>query len=121
MLFDKILLDAPCSATGVIRRHPEIKWLRSSEKVDAVIDVQAGLLEALWPLLKPGGVMVYATCSLMRCENDQQISRFMDQHNDAALVKLNVDWGTALEFGRQIKPGEADMDGFFYAKLQKSA
>ena len=120
VLFDKILLDAPCSATGVIRRHPEIKWLRSSEKVDAVIDVQAGLLEALWPLLKPGGVMVYATCSLMRCENDQQISRFMDQHNDAALVKLNVDWGTALEFGRQIKPGEADMDGFFYAKLQKS-
>lgn len=119
--FDKILLDAPCSATGVIRRHPEIKWLRNTEKVDLVMESQAALLKALWPLLKPGGVMVYATCSLLRCENDQQISHFLTLHDDAALVKLKVDWGTALDCGHQIMPGEADMDGFFYAKLRKSS
>lgn len=119
--FDKILLDAPCSATGVIRRHPEIKWLRNTEKVDLVMESQAALLKALWPLLKPGGVMVYATCSLLRCENDQQISQFLSQHDDAGLVDLDVEWGTALDCGRQIMPGEADMDGFFYAKLRKSS
>ena len=119
--FDKILLDAPCSATGVIRRHPEIKWLRSTENVDAAIELQAALLDALWPVLAPGGVLVYATCSLLRCENDQQISRFLERTGDAELAMPEVGWGMALDCGRQILPGEAEMDGFFYAVLRKTA
>lgn len=119
--FDKILLDAPCSATGVIRRHPEIKWLRSSDDIDAVMETQAALLDALWPLLAPGGSMVYATCSLLRCENDQQVSRFLERTKDAELNMPALKWGVALDYGRQILPGEADMDGFFYAILRKTA
>ncbi len=119
--FNKILLDAPCSATGVIRRHPEIKWLRSREQVDAVVKTQAALLAALWPLLEPGGVFVYATCSILQRENEAQIQAFLKQHKDAEPVTINADWGTALTFGRQIMPGEAQMDGFYYAVLCKSA
>ncbi len=118
--FHKILLDAPCSATGVIRRHPEIKWLRSHDQVDAVVKTQARLLAALWPLLQSGGVLVYATCSILRRENDLQVHRFLEQHADAELMKLAVDWGTALTCGHQIMPGEAQMDGFFYAVLHKA-
>jgi 16S rRNA (cytosine967-C5)-methyltransferase len=119
--FNKILLDAPCSATGVIRRHPEIKWLRSREQVDAVVKTQAALLAALWPLLEPGGVFVYATCSILQRENEAQIQAFLKKHKDAEPVTINADWGTALTFGRQIMPGEAQMDGFYYAVLCKSA
>ncbi len=119
--FSKILLDAPCSATGVIRRHPEIKWLRSGKQVDAVVQTQAELLAALWPLLQPGGVLVYATCSILKRENEFQVQGFIEQHADAELVKTTVDWGTALAGGRQIMPGEAQMDGFFYAVLRKAA
>jgi 16S rRNA (cytosine967-C5)-methyltransferase len=119
--FHKILLDAPCSATGVIRRHPEIKWLRSSEQVDAAVQVQAGLLAALWPLLETGGILVYATCSILKRENDQQIRRFLKQHTDAVAETPAVEWGVAGPYGRQIIPGEAQMDGFFYAVLRKTA
>lgn len=119
--FHKILLDAPCSATGVIRRHPEIKWLRSSAQVDAVVRTQAGLLAALWPLLEPGGLLVYATCSILKRENTLQIQRFLAEHTDAVLEDPVVEWGTAGPLGRQIMPGEAGMDGFFYAVLRKSA
>ncbi|MCK5308773.1 MAG: 16S rRNA (cytosine(967)-C(5))-methyltransferase, partial [Zetaproteobacteria bacterium] len=119
--FNKILLDAPCSATGVIRRHPEIKWLRSSEQVDAAVQVQAGLLAALWPLLETGGILVYATCSILKRENDQQIQRFLEQHTDAAVEDFAVEWGLAGPYGRQIIPGDAQMDGFFYAVLRKTA
>jgi len=118
--FNKILLDAPCSATGVIRRHPEIKWLRSSAQVDTVVQLQAGLLNALWPLLETGGTLVYATCSILKRENSQQVERFLAQHADAALAGPDVEWGAAGPFGRQIMPGEAGMDGFFYAVLRKS-
>ena len=117
--FHKILLDAPCSATGVIRRHPEIKWLRSSDQVDVVVQIQAGLLAALWPLLETGGVLVYATCSILKRENNLQIEQFLEKHADAELAMSSVNWGTALAEGRQILPGEADMDGFFYALLRK--
>ena len=118
--FNSILLDAPCSATGVIRRHPEIKWLRSSAQVDTVVRIQADLLVALWPLLEPGGLLVYATCSILARENGQQIQQFLEQNPDAELVEPDVEWGTASPFGRQILPGEARMDGFFYAVLRKS-
>ena len=119
--FHKILLDAPCSATGVIRRHPEIKWLRSSEQVDAAVQIQADLLAALWPLLETGGILVYATCSILKRENDQQIQRFLEQHTDATAEASAVEWGLVGPYGRQIMPGEAQMDGFFYAVLRKSA
>ncbi len=119
--FNKILLDAPCSATGVIRRHPEIKWLRSRDRVDAVVQTQATLLAALWPLLESGGVLVYATCSILKRENELQIQGFLEQHGDAERVNIAVDWGTELACGRQIMPGEVQMDGFFYAVLRKSA
>jgi len=118
--YNKILLDAPCSATGVIRRHPEIKWLRSSAQVDAVVKVQADLLNALWPLLENGGILVYATCSILKRENSGQIGQFLEQHADAVLAGPDVEWGTAGPFGRQIMPGETGMDGFFYAVLRKS-
>ena len=119
--FHKILLDAPCSATGVIRRHPEIKWLRSSGQVGAAVQVQARLLAALWPLLETGGILVYATCSILKRENSQQIQQFLQQHTDAAVETSAVEWGLAGPYGHQIMPGEAQMDGFFYAVLRKSA
>ncbi len=119
--FHKILLDTPCSATGVIRRHPEIKWLRNSEQVEAAVQTQAALLAALWPLLEIGGTLVYATCSLLKRENSQQIHQFLEQHTDAAVEIPAVEWGMVEPFGRQILPGEAQMDGFFYAVLRKSS
>jgi 16S rRNA (cytosine967-C5)-methyltransferase len=119
--FNKILLDAPCSATGVIRRHPEIKWLRNSAQVDAVVQTQAGLLEALWPLLDTGGILVYATCSVLQRENHLQIERFLEEHIDAVSEVPAVEWGMTGSYGRQILPGEARMDGFFYAVLRKTS
>lgn len=119
--FHKILLDAPCSATGVIRRHPEIKWLRSNEQVTAAVRTQAGLLTALWPLLHTGGILVYATCSILARENNQQIHQFLEQHADAVAEVPAVEWGTVGSYGRQIMPGETQMDGFYYAVLRKSA
>jgi len=119
--FHKILLDAPCSATGVIRRHPEIKWLRDGAQVNAVVQTQSGLLAALWPLLEVGGILVYATCSVLKRENNRQIHQFLKQHADAVAETPAVEWGTVEPFGRQIMPGEAQMDGFFYAVLRKSA
>lgn len=117
--FDRILLDAPCTATGVIRRHPEIKWLRGEGQVAEAVALQAGLLRTLWPLVKAGGMLVYATCSVLRDENSEQISRFTDSHGDARPETREVPWGQPCESGRQILPGEADMDGFFYARLRK--
>ncbi|MDX1459591.1 MAG: 16S rRNA (cytosine(967)-C(5))-methyltransferase RsmB [Xanthomonadales bacterium] len=115
--FDRILLDAPCSATGVIRRHPEIKWLRTPEQLDRAVEDQRTLLDALWPLLKPGGILVYATCSVLRRENHQQIHGFLSRHPDARECSPPPFEGS----GRQILPGEEDMDGFYYARLCKPA
>lgn len=120
-LFNKILLDAPCSASGVIRRHPEIKWLRSKEQIETVSNDQARLLDALWPLLDAGGMLVYATCSIFDCENGKQIQQFLERHPEAMVENPAVEWGLAGSFGRQILPGEAQMDGFFYAVLRKPA
>jgi len=113
--FDRILLDAPCSATGVIRRHPEIKCLREPGQVSRAVEDQRRLLEALWPLLETGGMLVYATCSVLKCENHEQIHGFLSRHPDAAIAGP----GDPAEGGWQIQPGEDDMDGFFYAQLRK--
>lgn len=119
--FDRILLDAPCSSTGVIRRHPEIKWLRSPEQVEQAVALQARLLRSLWPLLKAGGILVYATCSVLGDENSKQISRFLQVHGDARPEAREVSYGRPSGGGRQILPGEANMDGFYYARLRKLA
>jgi 16S rRNA (cytosine967-C5)-methyltransferase len=107
--FDRILLDAPCSATGVIRRHPDIKWLRRDRDIAELAALQAEILQAVWPHLKSGGVMVYATCSILPEENSEQIAAFLQSHADARLV----------EPARQNLPHPEDGDGFFYAKLIK--
>jgi 16S rRNA (cytosine967-C5)-methyltransferase len=119
-LYDRILLDAPCTASGVIRRHPEIKWLRNPGQVGQAAKLQALLLRRLWPLLKTGGILLYATCSVLRVENSRQIERFIELHSDAELLEINAGWGRKLEYGRQVLPGEQEMDGFFYASLRKN-
>lgn len=118
--FHRILLDAPCSATGVIRRHPEIKWLRTPQQVADAVRLQTRLLERLWPRLEPGGILLYATCSVLGDENNRQIEQFVAQRADAEWTPLNVGWGRELGHARQILPGDRDMDGFFYARLRKT-
>lgn len=117
--FDRILLDAPCSATGVIRRHPDIKLLRSPEQVAELKVRQQAILAAVWPALKPGGLLLYSTCSLLLDENSRQIAAFLQKTPDACALPLDVPWGQALETGRQLLPGEYNQDGFYYALLQK--
>lgn len=118
--FNRILLDAPCSATGVIRRHPDIKLLREPRDIETLTALQAGILDAVWPLLKPGGTLLYATCSVVLAENDPQIGRFLSTHRDADALSLLANWGTPLRHGRQILTGDSGMDGFFYARLRKN-
>jgi 16S rRNA (cytosine967-C5)-methyltransferase len=119
-MYQRILLDAPCTATGVIRRHPEIKWLRTAEQLEKVVRTQQRLLKHLWPLLEPGGILVYATCSVLADENNRQISRFMADHADAEALPPGVEWGRKQGFGRQILPCEEEMDGFYYARMRKT-
>jgi 16S rRNA (cytosine967-C5)-methyltransferase len=121
VLFDRIMLDAPCSATGVIRRHPEIKWLRDPGQIENAEKFQARLLQRLWPLLKVGGILLYATCSVLRVENSRQIQRFIELHPDSELLETDANWGHKLDYGRQILPGQQEMDGFFYASLRKKS
>ena len=113
--FDRILLDAPCSATGVIRRHPDIKWLRRERDIAELAQLQAEILDAVWPHLKSGGTLVYATCSVLPEENSQQIKAFLQRTADAV---LNETGDTDLP-GQQNLPGAEQGDGFFYAKLIK--
>jgi 16S rRNA (cytosine967-C5)-methyltransferase len=117
--FDRILLDAPCSGTGVIRRHPDIKRLRREADITPLVAQQERLLEAAWSVLKPGGMLLYSTCSIIPGENDGQIARFLARHPDAAARRLEAQWGRALSAGWQILPGEDGMDGFYYACLDK--
>ena len=119
--FDRILLDAPCSAMGVIRRHPDIKLLRREEDIDMLVKSQQQILDQLWPLLKPGGMLIYATCSILPQENTQQIESFLARQSDTVYKDIDAVWGHATSAGRQILPGENGMDGFFYAQLYKQA
>ena len=119
--YDRILVDAPCSASGVIRRHPDIKLLRRESDIMALAEKQRRILDAAWRLLKPGGTMLYSTCSIFKDENEIQVAKFLDRHPDAAEQEISyVPWGEARPCGRQILTGSADMDGFYYALLEKS-
>jgi len=118
--YDRILLDVPCTATGVIRRHPDIKLLRRAGDVAALAARQARILDAVWPLLEPGGILLYVTCSLLPQENHQQIDRFLARQPDARPLALDAAWGRPAGIGRQTLPGEEDMDGFYYARLTRA-
>ena len=119
--FDRILLDAPCSGTGVIRRQPDIKWHRRAGDIATLVALQARLLDALWPLLHAGGRLVYATCSILKDENERQIDAFLARTPDARALPLPAFCGRRSGAGGQRLPGEDGGDGFFYAVLAKSA
>jgi len=129
--FDRILLDAPCSATGVIRRHPDIKILRQRDDIAALVTTQQQILQSLWPLLKPGGMLLYCTCSILPIENTELVENFIKITNDATEKKIDANWGFEQAVGRQILPGSPalyqnsselnteNMDGFYYALIYK--
>jgi 16S rRNA (cytosine967-C5)-methyltransferase len=119
-LFDRILLDAPCSASGVVRRHPDIKLLRQISDIPAFAKEQLHLLTSLWPLLKPGGLFLYVTCSIFPEENVDVLTLFLAEHADAKEKMIQVEWGLPCEVGRQILPGMHQMDGFYFALLRKA-
>ena len=118
--YRRILLDVPCSASGVIRRHPDIKWLRRDADIAQLAELQARILDAVWPLVAPGGVLLYATCSLLPEENEDQIAAFLARTQDATPTTIVADWGQTRGPGRQILPEPGGMDGFFYARLERT-
>lgn len=113
--FDRILVDAPCSATGVIRRNPDIKWLRQATDIKQLVEIQELILKNSWKLLKPNGIMLYATCSILPEENQIQIKNFLAQNSNAKIINIQDHNKSYL----QILTGASKTDGFFYAKIQK--
>lgn len=120
-LFDRILIDAPCSATGVLRRRPDVRLHRRASDIPALVAQQQRIIEALWPLLASGGRLLYITCSLLRAENEGVVAPFLDAHADAKAVPFELPAGQAAAVGWQILPGDGDLDGMYYAVLEKSA
>ncbi len=118
--FDRILVDAPCSATGIIRRQPDIKLHRRASDITALVSAQTRLLGALWHMLAPGGRLLYATCSVLRAENESVIAAFRAAHRDARVGALPDTVGVVAGGGRQNLPGTRGMDGFFYAHVEKN-
>ncbi len=138
--FDIILLDAPCTATGVIRRHPDISLLRQETDIEATASLQRNILDNMWSQLKTGGYLIYATCSILKAENEQQMQGFLASHDDAKEIKINGNWGIEQTVGRQCLPlisseridaekissdkigaehESSGGDGFYYAVLRK--
>ncbi len=117
--FARVMLDAPCSALGVIRRHPDIRLRRSVDDVGIAVTRQQQILQALWPLLAPGGLLLYVTCSVLKAENDGVLGEFLGLHTDARPEPMAAEWGLATAHGRQILPGMDDMDGFYCSLLRK--
>ena len=123
--YDRILLDAPCSASGVIRRHPDIKLLRRASDIEALAGLQTRLLEALWPLLAPSGRLLYVTCSVLAAENDAVVGDFLARHSDAredrVLPNYNIrDLMVEKTYGVQVLPGSQGLDGFYFACLERT-
>ena len=118
-LFDYILLDAPCSGTGVIRRHPDIKILRQANDIRQYAGQQTALLTALWPLLKPGGRLLYTTCAILPEENAELISSFCQAHPDAKPLPIAIEIGLPQKIGHQLLPATEGNDGFYYALISK--
>jgi len=117
--FDRILLDVPCSASGVIRRHPDIKLLRQKADIDNLAELQQEILQKAWTMLKSGGTLLYATCSIFPVENSQNIERFLAQETTASLSTIDLSTGVDTGFGTQLFPVSGAHDGFFYALLKK--
>lgn len=118
--FDYILLDAPCSATGILRRQPDIRLLRRARDIQPLTEMQLLLLQRLWPLLKPGGTLLYCVCSVLKCEGATLVQTFLNRQADARPDPLPVTWGQACGAGRQLLPRQDEYDGFFYARLTRS-
>ncbi|WP_180041597.1 16S rRNA (cytosine(967)-C(5))-methyltransferase RsmB [Acinetobacter sp. YH12218] len=120
-LADCIVLDAPCTAVGVMRRHPDIRLLRQSGDIAKTVVLQKQILENMWKQLKVGGTLLYITCSILKAENEQQMVEFFANHADAQEIKIEADWGVEQIHGRQLFPKVGYGDGFFYCRIQKTA
>lgn len=118
---DCIVLDAPCSAIGVLRRHPDIRLLRQSSDVQQTVALQQQILQQMWQQLKVGGTLLYITCSVLKAENEQQIQQFFAEHQNAKEVKIDTDWGIPQLYGRQLLPQQGRGDGFYYCRIEKTA
>ncbi|WP_338039777.1 16S rRNA (cytosine(967)-C(5))-methyltransferase RsmB [Luteibacter yeojuensis] len=118
--FDRVMIDAPCSATGVIRRRPDVRLHRRATDIDALVAQQARILAACWETLAPGGRLLYVTCSLLRRENEGVVGDFLARHPDASAVPVALPVGQPAAIGWQILPGDGDLDGMYYALLEKS-
>ena len=122
-LYDGILLDAPCTASGIVRRHPDVRWLRRPTDIAQLAGIQANLLKSLWPLVRPGGRLVYCTCSVFRAEGDDQIETFVARHTDALLLPSPGHLLPQSGAEATVLPDNLsrEHDGFYYAILQKSS
>ncbi|WP_168408597.1 16S rRNA (cytosine(967)-C(5))-methyltransferase RsmB [Acinetobacter indicus] len=116
---DCIVLDAPCSAIGVMRRHPDIRLLRQSADIQQTVELQQQILEQMWSQLKVGGTLLYITCSILKAENEQQMQQFFAQHADAKEIKIVTDYGVEQQYGRQLLPEAGRGDGFYYCRIEK--
>ncbi|MXY52202.1 MAG: 16S rRNA (cytosine(967)-C(5))-methyltransferase RsmB [Gammaproteobacteria bacterium] len=117
--YDRILVDAPCSGTGTLRRRPDIKLHRTAADVRAHASQQGNMLDAVWPTLRPGGTLVYCTCSILVEENDDVVAAFLDRTANAAAPAISADWGLPTSYGRQTLPAPGQGDGFYFARLVK--
>jgi len=120
-LVDCIVLDAPCSAIGVMRRHPDIRLLRQSTDIQQTVDLQAQILAHMWNQLKVGGTLLYITCSILKVENEQQMQDFFANNSNALEIKMDTSLGIEQAYGRQLLPSEGLGDGFYYCRIEKTA
>jgi 16S rRNA (cytosine967-C5)-methyltransferase len=121
--FDRVLADVPCTASGVVRRHPDAKWRRRTTDVDAFAGTQRAILDALWPLVARGGILLYATCSVFGEENEARVAEFAAGHADALREPITFPAGVHASGGQLLPSAEAtghNQDGFFYARLRKA-
>ena len=117
--FDRIMLDAPCSGTGVIRRNPDIKLLRKASDISKLAEKQFDIMSAIWPTLKPDGVLLYITCSVLPEENDLVIEKFIKFQKDVKVSQIEINCGISTKYGKQLFPEKNAHDGFYYATLIK--